>query len=90
MPALSSRAPGRYPLRQRGQGGDDFWSGRGDIDRRYTNDATGRSNAGFAAQLFLGERTVEAVTAQVFRELDLEPSPDVNQRVLALLTLLRG
>lgn len=52
--------------------------------------AEGRSNAGIAAQLFLSERTVEAVTAQVFRKLDLEPSPDVNRRVLAVLTLLRG
>jgi DNA-binding NarL/FixJ family response regulator len=52
--------------------------------------AEGRSNAGIAAQLFLSERTVEAATAQVFRKLDLEPSPDVNRRVLAVLTLLRG
>lgn len=52
--------------------------------------AEGRSNAAIAAQLFLSQRTVEAVTAQVFRKLDLDPSPDVNRRVLAVLTLLRG
>jgi serine/threonine-protein kinase len=52
--------------------------------------AEGRSNAAIAAQLFLSERTVEAVTAQVFRKLDLEASPDVNRRVLAVLTLLRA
>jgi DNA-binding NarL/FixJ family response regulator len=52
--------------------------------------AEGRSNAGIAAQLFLSERTVEAVTAQVFRKLDLDPSPEVNRRVLAVLTLLRS
>jgi len=52
--------------------------------------AEGRSNAGIASHLFLSERTVEAVTAQVFRKLDLDPSPDVNRRVLAVLTLLRG
>jgi serine/threonine-protein kinase len=50
--------------------------------------AEGRSNAGIASQLFLSERTVEAVTAQVFRKLAIDPSPDVNRRVLAVLTLL--
>lgn len=51
--------------------------------------AEGRSNAGVAQQLHLSERTVEAVTAQVFRKLDLEPSPEVNRRVLAVLAALR-
>lgn len=52
--------------------------------------AEGRSNAGIAAHLGLSERTVEATCAQVFRKLDLEPSPDLNRRVLAVLALLRG
>jgi len=52
--------------------------------------AEGRSNAGIGRQLSLSERTVEAACAQVFQKLDLEPSPDVNRRVLAVLTLLRG
>ena len=52
--------------------------------------AEGRSNAGIARQLDVSERTVEAACAQVFQKLDLEPSPDVNRRVLAVLTLLRG
>jgi hypothetical protein len=38
----------------------------------------------------VSERTVETVSAQVFRKLRLEPSPDINRRVLAVLTLLRN
>jgi DNA-binding NarL/FixJ family response regulator len=52
--------------------------------------AEGRSNAGIAGQLHLSERTVEATCAQVFRKLDLEPSPEVNRRVLAVLRMLRA
>jgi len=52
--------------------------------------AEGRSNAGVARALHLSERTVEAACAQLFRKLGLEPSPDLNRRVLAVLTLLRG
>ena len=51
--------------------------------------AEGRSNSGVAAELRLSERTVEAASAQLFRKLGLTPSPDVNRRVLAVLTLLR-
>ena len=51
--------------------------------------AEGRSNAGIAHELGISERTVEAATAIVFQKLDLEPSPDLNRRVLAVLTLLR-
>ncbi len=51
--------------------------------------AEGRSNAGIAHELGISERTVEAATAVVFQKLDLEPSPDLNRRVLAVLTLLR-
>jgi len=51
--------------------------------------AQGRSNAAIAHQLGIGERTVESVCAQLFRKLDLQPDPDVNRRVLAVLTLLR-
>jgi DNA-binding NarL/FixJ family response regulator len=51
--------------------------------------AEGRSNAGMAGELGISERTVEAASAQLFRKLGLRPSPDVNRRVLAVLTLLR-
>ena len=51
--------------------------------------AEGRSNAGIARELGISERTVEAACAQVFGKLALEPSPDDNRRVLAVLTLLR-
>jgi DNA-binding NarL/FixJ family response regulator len=52
--------------------------------------AQGRSNAGIARVLGISERTVEAACAQIFRKLDLDPSPDLNRRVLAVLTLLRS
>ncbi len=50
--------------------------------------AEGRSNAGIANELGISERTVEAASAVVFQKLDLEPSPDLNRRVLAVLTML--
>ncbi len=50
--------------------------------------AEGRSNAAIAHQLGIGERTVESLCAQLFRKLGLQPDPDVNRRVLAVLTLL--
>jgi hypothetical protein len=42
---LTETVDGRveYMLKQRGRPGDYFWSGHGEIDRRYTNDETGRS-----------------------------------------------
>jgi len=52
--------------------------------------AEGRSNAGIARELGISERTVEAACAQVFAKLGLEASPDLNRRVLAVLTLLRS
>ncbi|HEX5014358.1 MAG TPA: response regulator transcription factor [Candidatus Limnocylindrales bacterium] len=52
--------------------------------------AEGRSNAGIARELGISERTVEAACAQVFGKLGLEASPDLNRRVLAVLTLLRS
>jgi DNA-binding NarL/FixJ family response regulator len=52
--------------------------------------AEGRSNSGIAGELGISERTVEAACAQLFRKLGLEPSPELNRRVLAVLTLLRS
>ena len=52
--------------------------------------AEGRSNAAIAGQLGIVERSVESVCAQLFRKLGLQPDPDINRRVLAVLTLLRS
>ena len=51
--------------------------------------AEGRSNAGIARRLGIGERTVESMCAQIFQKLGLEASVDDNRRVLATLRLLR-
>ena len=51
--------------------------------------AEGRSNSASPGTL-LSERTVEANIATMFRKLDVPVSPDVNRRVLAVLTLLRA
>ena len=51
--------------------------------------ASSPSNAGIADELGISERTVESASAVVFQKLDLEPSPDLNRRVLAVVTLLR-
>jgi DNA-binding NarL/FixJ family response regulator len=50
--------------------------------------AEGRSNTAIAHRLGIGERTVESLCAQLFRKLELRPDPDVNRRVLAVLTML--
>lgn len=51
--------------------------------------AEGRSNAGVARSLYLSERTVESLSAQIFNKLGLTQSPDNNRRVLAVLKALR-
>ena len=52
--------------------------------------AEGRSNAGIARQLGISERTVEAACAPGLPEARLRTVPDINRRVLAVLTLLRN
>ena len=52
--------------------------------------AEGRSNSGIAGELLISERTVESICSQIFHKLDLEPSRDLNRRVLAVLRLLRS
>ena len=52
--------------------------------------AEGLSNTAIASRLALSERTIEAVSGQVFDKLGLEASPQLNRRVLAVLTLVRG
>lgn len=50
--------------------------------------ASGRSNAGIAHDLTISKRTVEAHLRSIMTKLDLEPGPDDNQRVLAVLRWL--
>jgi len=47
--------------------------------------AQGKSNAAVAEALFLTERTVEKHINGVFGKLELDPTPDVNRRVAAVL-----
>lgn len=51
--------------------------------------AAGRSNAAIAARLGIGAKTVEARINTIFSKLGLEPAPDDNRRVLAVLAYLR-
>ncbi|WP_344615412.1 response regulator transcription factor [Dactylosporangium salmoneum] len=52
--------------------------------------AEGLSNAAVSEQLHLAERTVEAHIRSIFLKLGLPAQPDVNRRVLAVITLLRS
>jgi DNA-binding NarL/FixJ family response regulator len=52
--------------------------------------AEGRSNNAIAEHLYLGRKTVETHVNSIFTKLDLEPTPDDNRRVLAVLTWLRA
>ncbi|TFV88547.1 response regulator transcription factor [Blastococcus sp. CT_GayMR16] len=50
--------------------------------------AEGRSNRAIADRLDVAVKTIEGVIAVVFAKLDLEPGPDANRRVLAVLVHL--
>jgi DNA-binding NarL/FixJ family response regulator len=51
--------------------------------------AEGCSNAAIARWLGLAEKTVESHIATLLNKLNLEPTPDDNRRVLAVLAWLR-
>ncbi len=50
--------------------------------------AEGRSNQGIGHKLFLSGKTVETHVHAIFGKLGLEPAPDDNRRVLAVLAYL--
>ena len=50
--------------------------------------AEGRSNAAIGGRLGIGAKTVEARINTIFSKLGLEPAPDDNRRVLAVLAFL--
>ncbi len=52
--------------------------------------AQGRPNQAICERLFLSPKTVEAYVRAVFVKLGLEPGPDYNRRVLAVLAFLRA
>jgi DNA-binding NarL/FixJ family response regulator len=52
--------------------------------------AQGRSNPSICERLFLSPKTVEAYVRSVFTKLGLQPGPDDNRRVLAVLAFLRS
>ncbi|MBL7501197.1 response regulator transcription factor [Frankia sp. CNm7] len=52
--------------------------------------AEGRSNRSIGDKLVLTPRTVESHIRSIFTRLGLEPEPDDNRRVLAVLIYLRG
>jgi DNA-binding NarL/FixJ family response regulator len=52
--------------------------------------AEGMSNQAIAGRLFVTDRTVEAHISAIFHKLGLEESPQLNRRVLAVLSFLRA
>jgi DNA-binding NarL/FixJ family response regulator len=50
--------------------------------------AEGRSNRSIANKLMLSPKTIEGAIAMIFSKLNLEPGPDDNRRVLAVLAYL--
>jgi DNA-binding NarL/FixJ family response regulator len=50
--------------------------------------AEGRSNRSIANKLMLSPKTIEGSIATIFSKLNLEPGPNDNRRVLAVLAYL--
>jgi DNA-binding NarL/FixJ family response regulator len=52
--------------------------------------AEGRSNAAIARDQGIALRSIEAPIAEIFRKLNIQPGPDDNRRVKAVLAWLRA
>ena len=74
-------------VRRGGHGLERLSARQGDV---LTLMAQGLSNGGIARRLNINERTIETHVTAIFTQLDLDHHDDVNRRVLAVLTMLRG
>jgi DNA-binding CsgD family transcriptional regulator len=52
--------------------------------------AEGRSNQAISERLFVNRKSTESHIRSIFTKLGLEPAPDENRRVLAVLTYLKA
>lgn len=52
--------------------------------------AEGHSNSAIGERLFIGQKTVETHVGTIFSKLELFPGQEVDRRVRAVLTFLRG
>lgn len=52
--------------------------------------AEGGSNRGISERMFLSVKTIEGYVRSIFAKLDLEPTPEIHRRVVAVLTFLRS
>lgn len=52
--------------------------------------AEGHSNTAIGERLFIGQKTVETHIGTIFSKLELSPDHEVDRRVRAVLTFLRG
>ena len=51
--------------------------------------AEGHSNTGICEHLFLSPKTIEGHVNNIFRKLNIGPTPSQHRRVIAVLTFLR-
>jgi DNA-binding NarL/FixJ family response regulator len=74
----------------------DRWPGKQGLARLTRREleileliSAGLSNTAIAARLSVMDRTIESHIARIFTKLGLNPGPDENRRVLAVLAYLR-
>lgn len=74
----------------------DRWSGKQGLGRLTRREleileliSAGMSNTAVADRLSVMDRTIESHIARIFAKLGLDPGPDENRRVLAVLAYLR-